>query len=181
MELEDNLNIIKNERGAIEISVYDKDPKFAAKMASETASLIGDIYLTPVKENNARLLDILRSEVESRYKMLDSLSHAVNTFKKEAQYNKNATAYFDDIKNIDVRLTNNIIEATETKEKYMSALRFYNTDMPAIFIVEPAVIPEKKSKPIRWIIVASTTFGAFVLISLAVILIELYNKSRIQQ
>jgi uncharacterized protein involved in exopolysaccharide biosynthesis len=174
-ELRGNLGIVRNERSAIEINVFDKDPKVAADLANETVYLIDQINKAPVKENYLRILNILKNQVDSKYSELDSLSNSLRNLKKQSQY-KNVNSYFDDIKNMDVRVTTHLLEVLNMKEKYERAASFYNNDLPSIFIVEPAVAAERKAKPVRWLIVVSSTLVILVLISLAAIVMEVYNK-----
>jgi uncharacterized protein involved in exopolysaccharide biosynthesis len=178
-ELRNNINIIKNERSAIEITVYDKDPKVAADMANETVKLIDEINKAPVIENYTKILNVFKSQVDAKYDELDSLSNSIRTIKKQSEY-KNANAYFDDLKNADVRVTSELVDALAMKEKYQRAVLFYNSNMPSIFIIEPAIVAERKAKPIRWIIVASSTFIALVLISMLAIFMEIYNNNEVK-
>jgi uncharacterized protein involved in exopolysaccharide biosynthesis len=176
-KLRGNLEVKKNERSAIEVTVYDKDPVVAAQMANEAVKLMDDINKFPVMENNRKLLYVIKNQVDSKYAQLDSLSHSVRNLKKgDAPVAKTASQYFDDLKSVDVRLTEDLAETIKLKEKYDMAAALYNSNISSIFIVEPAGVSEKKAKPIRWLIVVASTFGAFMLICLAAIFMETYKN-----
>jgi hypothetical protein len=179
-ELRDNLKLEKDERGAVEVTVYDEDPKVAADMANETVKLIDQINKAPIIETYSKIVKVFKSQLDEKYDELDSLSNNLRTF-KNTLVRKGVNAYFDDIKNADVRITTDIADVIILKEKYQMASLFYDSDMSSLFIVEPANIAEKKSKPVRWIIVAASTFGAFALMSILAIFMEMYKSNELQK
>jgi uncharacterized protein involved in exopolysaccharide biosynthesis len=173
-----NMNVIKNERSAIEVTVYDKDPAIAAQMANEAVKIMDEINKGPVMENNRKLLYALKDQLDAKYAQLDSLSHGIRNLKKEnASSAKTAYQYFDDLKSVDVRLTEDLAEAIKLKEKYDMAAALYNSNVSSIFIVEPAGISEKKAKPIRWLIVLTSTLAALMLVCLLAIFLEVYKNN----
>src|SRR4029077_5737603 len=66
-------------------------------------------------------------------------------------------------------LNNSIVQF----EQYKASI---STDVPTLFVLEKAFPAEKKSKPVRWLIVVGTTIVCFVLASLAVLLIERFRN-----
>lgn len=64
---------------------------------------------------------------------------------------------------------------SELEAKYAEAKLDYEQDLPHKFIVNSAVKAEKKSYPIRWLIVAVSTLATFVLALLALILGDKIN------
>lgn len=60
---------------------------------------------------------------------------------------------------------------SELKAKYDEAKIDANEELPQTFIVDKAYAAEKKSYPIRWLIVAISTFGAFLFSAFMIILI----------
>jgi uncharacterized protein involved in exopolysaccharide biosynthesis len=176
-ELRSNLEVIKNERSAIEVTVYDKDPVVAAQMANEAVRFMDEINKGPVMENNRKLLYVLKDQLDAKYTQLDSLSRSVRNLKKgDAPAGKSANQYFDDLKSVDIRLTEDLAETIKLKEKYDMAAALYKSNVSSIFLVEPAGVSEKKAKPIRWLIVVASTLGSFMLICLVAIFMETYKN-----
>lgn len=61
-------------------------------------------------------------------------------------------------------------------EQYKATI---NSSVPTVYVLEKAFKAERKSKPIRWLIVVGTLIGSFVLTSLAILLIERFKRFRI--
>jgi uncharacterized protein involved in exopolysaccharide biosynthesis len=176
-ELRSNLDVMKNERSAIEVTVYDKDPVVAAQMANEAVRFMDEINKGPVMDNNRKLLYVLKDQLDAKYAQLDSLSRAIRILKKgEVPSGKSAYQYFEDLKSVDIRLTEDLAETLKLKEKYDMAAALYKSDVSSIFLVEPAGVSEKKAKPIRWLIVVASTVGSFMLICLVAIFMEIYKN-----
>jgi len=58
------------------------------------------------------------------------------------------------------------------KQDYEMALRFYNADMTYSNMITSPFVADKKSYPIRWLIVVVVTIAAFVFAMLAILIIE---------
>ena len=65
------------------------------------------------------------------------------------------------------------------KSKYEEAKVDATQNMPQKFIIDKAYPAEKKSYPIRWLIVVMSTFAAFFLSVILIILLENLNKIRL--
>lgn len=64
----------------------------------------------------------------------------------------------------------------EVREKLELARVDAKQSLPHTFVVEQAQIAEKKSYPVRWLIVVVSTFGAFILSILLMLIIDTYKK-----
>ena len=117
------------------------------------AEVFNDAYAQAIVKGNKRNI----KELEAK---LDTLS-------------KYGTAY--------TSLRNKLIYDTERlsnlKEKYTEAKVDYEQALPHKFIVDKAVKAEKKSKPVRWLIVVLSTFGSFIFAFLLLLFID--NSKRI--
>ena len=60
----------------------------------------------------------------------------------------------------------------EVKQDYEMALRFYNANMTYSNMVTRPYVADKKSYPIRWLIVVVVTIAAFVFAMLAILIVE---------
>lgn len=66
------------------------------------------------------------------------------------------------------------------KAKYEEAKVDANEDLPAKFVVERAYKAEKKSKPVRWVIVVVSCISVLLLVILVLIIIENFSKKKFQ-
>ncbi len=65
---------------------------------------------------------------------------------------------------------------SEVKARYAEARVDAEQDLPHKYIVDHARVAEKKSYPIRWLIVVISTFSTFVLTLITLILVEVFFK-----
>jgi uncharacterized membrane protein len=172
-----NYKIVKNERGAIEISVLDQDPQIAADMANEIVSIMDKINKQPVIDNNIKLFNVFKKQLDTKYSELDSLSQSVIALRKNpgtTNQQRTIQQYFEILKEVDIRLTTDLAETIKIKEGYDRVDALLQSDLKSIYIIEPAGPSEKKATPIRWLIVVSSTLGTFLFMVIFVILLELY-------
>ncbi len=74
------------------------------------------------------------------------------------------------------RLTEEVQTLTLRKNKYREAMIELEQDLPNAFIVNKAEKAEKKSYPIRWLIVLSTVLASFFLALIVLAIIEPLKK-----
>lgn len=74
------------------------------------------------------------------------------------------------------QLTSEIKKLSEIEAKYIEAKIDVEQDLPHKFVVNDAVKAEKKSYPVRWLIVVISTVSAFLLSIIVLILLENLKK-----
>jgi hypothetical protein len=94
-------------------------------------------------------------------------------FKKQIDINLQYGATFD---GLEMMRDEKITKLTKFEDAYEQAESDANTFFTHKFVVEPAVVADKKSKPKRLIIIIITTIGAFIFI-----IFTLLIKSRISE
>ena len=175
--------------GSIQIDVFDKDRFLAAEIANKIIQLIDTVKNEMIQERtvpafkiNKRKKNQLEIEKKLTLKKLDSLSElgvvsiegranlfsAYNEsknakdrdfFKKQIDINLKFGATFDGLEMIrDEKIT----RLTKFEDAYEQAESDANTLFNHKFIVEQAVVADKKSKPKRLIIIILSTLGSFV-------------------
>lgn len=72
-------------------------------------------------------------------------------------------------------------QLTEMKAKYEEAKIDAESALPQKFVVDYAFKAEKKSYPVRWLIVVVSTFATFVMSIIVLILLENYRKFKVLQ
>jgi uncharacterized protein involved in exopolysaccharide biosynthesis len=202
-EYEKNITFRRTEFMAVQITVLDKDPQFAADIANKIADLLDSTKNDMLRQRAKKGLAIVEAEYKAVQQevreMVDSLvtigklgvndvnyqSQALNQQMAIATMNNNKAAMAALQKRLDVlgkyggiytSLDNALKYKTEQmtllQSKYKEAKVDAEENMPQKFIVNDAYKAEKKSYPVRWLIVLVTTFSALFLAVMAIIIIE---------
>ncbi len=185
--------------GSIEIDVLDRDKELAADIANKIVDLIDTVKndmvherTVPAYEISKRKKEILQKDVDGILAEMDSLSkigvvsiegranlfQAYNQsknaadrdfFKNQIDVNLQYGARFDGLENLrDEKLT----KLAKFEDAYDQAESDANTIFNHKFVVENAVVADKKDKPKRLIIVILATMGAFVFTVFALLIKE---------
>jgi uncharacterized protein involved in exopolysaccharide biosynthesis len=194
---EGNFTFTRTRFGSIKIDVLDKDPKLAASMANSVVELIDSVKnemvsqrTLPAFEINKRKKDQLEMEIAGMNAELDSLSaKGVMSFNSrsglfEAYVGASGSDRTDMKEKIDMnikygskydgmeRLRNEkISKLEEFQTAYEQAESDANTKFNHKFVVEYAVVADKKDKPKRLIIILVAGLGAMIF-SLLILLVQ---------
>ncbi|MFY7943639.1 MAG: Wzz/FepE/Etk N-terminal domain-containing protein [Crocinitomicaceae bacterium] len=195
-EYNSHFTFTRTRYGSIQIDVLDKDPKLAAKMANDIVDLIDTVKneminerTRPAFEINKRKLFQLQHERDSIVQILDSLSNLgvvpldmrSNLFQalvdskspnektelqNKIETNKKFGSVFDAL---EYRRNEMIVKIEEFRVSYEQAESDANSNFTHKFIVERAVVADRKEKPKRMIIVlvsviSGLIFGVFFLL-----------------
>jgi uncharacterized protein involved in exopolysaccharide biosynthesis len=194
-----NFLFVRTRYGSIQIDVLDRDPVLAAKMANKIVDLIDTVKNEMVRERtwpayeiNLRKKQQLIKERDSILGKLDSLS-TLGVISLDGRTNlfqayvdaKNPNEKAEIKRTIDVNMKNgSTFDGLEfiRNEKIMQLEQFQvsyeqaESDAYAVFnhkfVVERAVVADKKDKPKRMIIVLLATLGGFVFIVFALLISE---------
>ena len=175
--------------GSIQIDVLDKDPKLAAKMANDIVDLIDTVKneminerTKPAFEINKRKLFQLENERDSILNILDSLSNLgvvssdVRSNLYQALVDSKSPNEKVDIQNrievnrkygsmfdaLEQRRNEMIIKIEEFRVSYEQSESDANSNFTHKFIVERAVVADRKEKPKRMIIVLVSVISGFI-------------------
>jgi len=202
---DDHIQYTRTRYGSIQIDVWDKDPEKAAVIANKIVDLIDTVKNEMVRERtlpafeiNKRKKSQLEEEKRTLQNRLDSLS-AIGVVPNESR--ANLFLAYNDSKNaedrafykekIDINLEygaaydglqtqrdERIIKLTKFEDSYEQSESDANTNFNHKFIVEPAVVADKKDKPKRLIIVLLATMGAFVFMVFALLIRDRIKELR---
>ena len=177
---------------ALKIRVLDEDPEMAYNIVNEILRLynikFGEIYKSK-KIENARLY---KNNLDNKYKFIDSLKRDLARISEDGEMinylylsKGNSIAYFSDgnnnSKNISEAIALVELIASETaayseiKIEYEKELRQAEGEMTFLNVVSRPFIADKKTYPVRWIIVALSCIGTFLFSILLAISIEKFN------
>lgn len=188
-EYNNHITFTRTRYGSIEISVLDRDKDLAANIANKIVQLIDTVKNEMVQERTVpafqisqRKKDLLQQDINTILIELDSLSklgvvsiegranlfQAYNDsknatdrdfFKDKIDINQKYGARFDGLEELrDEKMT----KLAKFEDSYDQAESDANTLFNHKFVVEPAVVADKKDKPKRMIIVLMATIGGFV-------------------
>jgi len=192
-----HIQFVRTRYGSIQIDVLDKDPKLAADMANKIVELIDTVKNDMVKERTIPAFEINKRKkegLEASLKMilnkLDTLSalgvvtsegranlfsayneaHGASDkafFKNQIDVNLKYGAEFDGLAMLRDEKT---VKLAEFEDSYEQAESDAYTDFNHKFIVEPAVVADKKEKPKKAIIILLATMATFVFIIFALLI-----------
>lgn len=186
---ENHISFKRTRYGSIEIEVLDESAELAAEIANKIVDLIDTVKNQMVQERTMPAFDIskrkrqmLEEEINGILAEMDSLSRmgvvsiegranlfsAYNEsknaedrafFREQIDVNQKYGARFDGLENLrDERIT----KLAKFEDAYEQSESDANTLFNHKFVVEPAVIADKKFKPKRMIIVILAGFGSLV-------------------
>ncbi|MCC6701912.1 MAG: hypothetical protein IT221_10340 [Fluviicola sp.] len=196
---------VRTRFGSIQIDVLDRDPVLAAEIANKIVDLIDTVKnemvmerTVPAYEINKRKKEQLEREKEAVLDQLDSLA-ALGVVPLEGRANlfaayvdaKNPADKEDFKRRIDINLqygavfdgleyvrNEKIMKLSDFALSYEQAESDANTQFNHKFVVEKAVVADKKDKPKRLFIMMMATFGTFVFALFAVLLQDKLKELR---
>lgn len=183
-EYRDNVSISKTPYDAVKIKVLDKDPQIACDMVNDIIRLYD--------QKVGKLHKIKRWETVQMYKkQLDEKNVFIDSLKKELSEitgnndiinysylsGENSIAYFNsnlkkdnetndflpEVISLIELISNESKNYTDIRLEYEQELRFYNADMTFSNIISEPFAADKKSYPVRWVIVSLCSISAFIL------------------
>ena len=190
-EYHDRISISKTPYDAVRIKVLDKDPVLAYNITNEIIHQynlkFAEIHKSK-KYENARMFE---KQLAKKYEFIDSLKRELAQISNDGDMlnylylsKGNSIAYFSD--GNDSKKSGNIATAialveliatetadyTDVRHFYEEELRQAEGDMTYSNVISRPFIADKKTYPVRWIIVALSGIGAFLLSILAVAAME---------
>lgn len=198
-EYTDHIQFQRTRYGSIQIDVLDRDPVLAAEIANKIVDLIDTVKNAMVAERtwpafevNKRKKDLLDQDLKNVLVQMDSLADLgvvslegrTNLFqafvdaksgedraflREQIDINLKYGAKFDALESI---RDEKIIKL----EKFLDSYEQAESDAYAVFnhkfVVEKAVVADKKDKPKRLIIILLSTIGAFIFMVFALLVFD---------
>ncbi|MEJ6583986.1 MAG: Wzz/FepE/Etk N-terminal domain-containing protein [Crocinitomicaceae bacterium] len=202
---ENHISFTRTRYGSIEIAVFDRDKELASAIANKIVDLIDTVKNEMVRERTVpafeisqRKRDMLNAEMNAVLAQMDSLSQlgvvsiegranlfsAYNQsksesdrtfFKNQIDMNLRYGATFD---GLETMRDEKIIKLSKFEDAYEQSESDANTNFNHKFVVEPAVVADKKDKPKRLTIVLLSTIGAFIFSVFALLIKERISELR---
>lgn len=192
-EYRDRVSISKTPYDAVKIKVLDKDPEMACAMVNEIIRLYNVKFNEIHKAKKWENVRMYEKNLARKYSFIDSLKRDLAKITSDGDMinylylsKGNSIAYFSEGKNKNSENISNAIAlveliASETEAysevrlEYEKEIRQADGDITFLSLVSKPFVADKKSYPVRWIIVALCGISAFLLSVLVAISIEQFN------
>jgi uncharacterized protein involved in exopolysaccharide biosynthesis len=200
LEYHDKIKISKTPYEAVSIVVNDKDPFVACNIAKDILYFYDQKVAQLHREKAKEVVDMYAHQLELKQKDIDDMKQRLSELgtsyglanyeqqsrevtrgyisgsPKAAELKRNLEQYGPE----SIDLENKIIaEATayvDVKLDYEQQLRIYNANLTFSNVITEPYPADKKSYPVRWVIVALCGLGAFLITILTLFIIENRKK-----
>lgn len=198
-EFEENVSFKKTEFQSVLITVLDHSPDTSAMIANDIAAFLDTVIFDMQRERAKIGFSIIEEEYFKMEKYIAQLEDSLAVLRNSGvqdydlytrQYTKAlAKGQTAGVKALEEkmnvlaknsgmylflkeRLAHEASRFTDLRAKYIEAKVDIRERLPQKFIVESALVPEKKYTPVRWLIVVVSTISTLLMGILAVIAIE---------
>ena len=196
-EYRDNVRISRTPYDAVLIKVLDKDPQMACDMVKDIIRLYDEKVGTMHKIKRLETVNMFKRQLDEKQHYIDSLkdrmaelSSEYGLLDYEAQSREVSKYYVGRNKKDDDELVSNMEQYgpemvmlnqliryeskaySEVKVDYEQELRFYNADMTFSNVVSEPFVADKKTYPVRWVVVALCGLAACFVSILVVYIME---------
>ena len=188
-EFTDNLKVLKTEHGAVMVSFMDIDPKRAAQVTNEMVAKIDEHNNWVIISNKQKILKIFEEQVTDKRAEVKSLTDSLTMLmdKYDIKIINQGEGRPDVIKGSDQGQVENFRVLRSRQQSLLQDLNFNKTlldqydasakqNVSSIYVIEQAYPADRKVKPIRWLICASTSFLATFLSIMGALLFEKAKK-----
>lgn len=199
-EYRSKIKIGKTPYEAVSISVMDKDPFVACDIAKDILNFydqkVHDLHTSKVAE----VVDMYDMQLKMKQQDIDSLKQAltdlatnygvlnysgqlrevtrgfINGSNKANELKQNLEQYGADAVDLETKIIAEANTYSLIKKDYEQNLRFFNSHLTYSNIVTEPFPADKKSFPVRWVVVALCGLGALLLSIVVIFVIE--NRKR---
>jgi uncharacterized protein involved in exopolysaccharide biosynthesis len=192
-EYDKNISIDKTKFNSISISVLDEDPKIAASIANDLVKIGDEVKSVIVKKNLGGTIEQISNQFIEKKKAFEKLivefpmikesfkgfdlnfneNNSVEKLQADIIIKNNLDLAFKNENEQEIRRLNNLQdvfnEMYELKKTLKVANFNFNSKINGSYIISPAKVADKKTSPVRWLIVVSA-FLSSILISISLVL-----------
>ncbi len=196
-EYHDLIKISKTPYEAVSITVSDPDPNMACNIANDILNFYDKKIQQLHKKKSQEVVSMYERQLNEKQQYIDSLknelaglsenygimdyesqsrevtrSYLSGNSAKSNELKGNIQKYGADIIDLKTRIEQEVTSFVTIKEDYEQELRFLNSQLTYSNIVTEPFPADKKSFPVRWIIVTLCGLGAFILTMLVLLVLE---------
>ena len=201
LEYHDRIKISKTPYEAVSIVVNDKDPFVACNIAKDILYFYDKKVAQLHRDKVAEVVAMYAQQLETKQQDIDNLKKQladlgtnygmanyvgqsreitrgyINGSAKANELMRNLEQYGPEAIDLENKIISEATTYVDVKLDYEQNLRFFNSDLTYSNIVTEPYPADKKSYPVRWVIVALCGLGAFLITILTLFIIE--NRKKI--
>ena len=179
-----NYEAIKTEHDAVQISIFDTDPKLAASMVNAIVEKVDELNKFHINETKKNLYDLISSQIFEQQKSVngyvDTLSYLASQYKIKVSSGAPGTVIVDGNDIRAVQQYKSLLAKQENAEKELNNRLNIKQQMEvalksnssSLFIVEKAFPADRREKPVRSLVVLITMLLTGFVSVIGVLLIE---------
>ncbi len=186
-KFESNVSFQKTPNEAVQISVMDTDPKIASNIADSIITYFSEKLRDLQKQKSGEVIVLQRNQMNRRQAEIDSLTKIIDSFRTEyglLDYKSQVKVYSEAIKDgKNLNESREILESWKEmgseyrktdsllwfamkdyhieKKIFDESVKHYEKELTYAHVVTKPFPADKKSWPVRWLIVLFSVLGAF--------------------
>lgn len=183
-KFEKNYTAIKTEHDAVEISVYDTDPATAAAIVNTIVSKIDYLNKEHIRQTKQKVHDLINKQIgELQIDVIgfnDTLAELGEQYKIKVSQTTDGAVIVDGADYRAVQLYKSIMTKQTGTARELNNLIVMRGQMEVVlennesslYVLEPAFAADRRTKPVRSLVVIVTMFITFFVSIIGVLLIE---------
>lgn len=168
--LESRYKIIKNPKGAVELSIADKEAQLAATMANDLTAKLDQLNKSFIIQKQQEIKNTLGDQLKLKDAELRSIRDSVNNHQKNFPKDTVTLGFLVD------RTEKIMSELGETKTQLSQYEAILTKNISTIYLIEAAHPAVKKDSPRRSLIVIGVLLFSFITLFIACIVLEQYRR-----
>lgn len=201
---EKNISTKKTPYASIEVRVLDENPDSAARIANGIVMILDSVKTEVQRRVALQALNIIEVEYNRKEQEINAIKLRMNELGAKGIYNveeqskaitelagksgmtasiqkqqDNLAKYGAESQSLQATLEYQIEQSTELKKKLDQARIDVNGNLSNVFILQTATPAERKTYPIRSLIVIGAILGSFILSCIVLLFVEKFQKKAI--
>ena len=200
LEYHDKIKISKTPYEAVSIVVNDKDPQVACNIARDILNFYDQKVAKLHRDKVCEVVSMYAQQPELKQQDIENLKQQladlgtnygmanyvgqsreitrgyINGSSKATELMHNLEQYGPEAIDLENKIIAEATTYVDVKLDYEQQLRFYNSNLTYSNIVTEPYPADKKSYPVRWVVVALSALGAFLITLLVLFVIENRKK-----
>lgn len=191
-KFEKNYSAIRTEHDAVEISLYDTDPKLAAEIVNTIVGKIDRLNKQHIADTKRKVYNLIGKQIGDMQNEIatynDSLANLGEQYKIRVSQSSDGGTVVDGNNYKAVQQYKSMMSKQTGISRELNNLASIRGQMEvtlennesSLFVLEQAFAADRRTKPVRWLVVVVTTFIVFFISIIGVLLIEQIREIREQ-
>jgi len=173
--LSSKYKIIKNAKGAVELTITDVDPNLAAEMANELTAKLDELNKSFIRQKQIEIYNTLGEEVKNKNQEVIMLKDSVQRQYKRDPNDTITLGFMID------RTEKIISDYSEVKLQYDQYDAILKKNISTLYLIEKAFPAVKKDSPKRALLVLGVFIFSFITLLIAAVIVEQYRRYRTER